>query len=84
MVRITAAEAQERLDSVLREAQRQPVEILRQGSRVAVLLSAEGYARLKARDRRVVLAGEFEEETVRLIRAAMPPSEASSFDAEVD
>lgn len=84
MFRITATEAQEKLDSVLREAQRQPVEILRQGDRVAVLLSADEYARLKPRDRRVVLAGELESETVRRIRAAKPPSEASSFDAEVD
>lgn len=84
MVLITATEAQQRLVSVLRDAQREPVGILSQGNMVAVLLSAKEFARLKARERRVVLAGEFAPETVSLIRAAEPPSEATKFDKEVD
>ena len=83
MVRFTATEAQRRFESVMRDAQREPVEIVDQGGLVVVLISAEEYARLVARERRVVLAGEFDPETVSLLEGAEPPPEARKFDGEV-
>ena len=84
MSQVKATHAQRRFGEVIREAQREPVEILSHGKSAAVLISAHEYARLKARDRRVVLAGDLDEETVRLLRAAEAPAEAAEFDHEVD
>ena len=50
--------------------------------RATVLISAEGYARLKRRDRRVVLAGEFSEEQMAAIRKAKVPREFDPLDQE--
>ena len=83
MPQIKATEAQRKFGQVLRDAQREPVEILSHGKSAAVLVSSHEYARLKARDRRVVLAGDFDEGTVRLLNAAEPPAEATDFDDEV-
>jgi hypothetical protein len=49
--------------------------------RATVLISAEGYARLKRRDRRVVLAGEFSEQ-MAAIRKAKVPREFDPLDQE--
>ena len=84
MSQVKATDAQRKFGQVLRDAQREPVEILSHGKPAAVLISPHEYARLKARDRRVVLAGEFDDETVRLLMAAEPPTEAVEFDHEVD
>jgi len=84
MSQVKATDVQRRFGQILREAQREPVEIFSHGKAAAVLLSSHEYARLKARDRRVVLAGEFDEETVRLIESAQAPAEAAEFDHEVD
>ena len=72
------------LTFLMREAQRAPVEILSHGKSSAILISTHEYARLKARDRRVVLTGDFDEETADLLQAAEPPTEAAEFDHEVD
>jgi len=84
MSQVKATDAQRKFGQVLRDAQREPVEILSHGKSAAVLISSHEYARLKARDRRVVLAGDFDEETVRLLQAAESPAEAVEFDHEVD
>jgi prevent-host-death family protein len=84
MTQIKATEAQRKFGQTLRNAQREPVEILSHGKPVAVLISCHEYARLKSRDRQVVLAGDFEEETVRLLQATQPPAEAAQFDHEAD
>ena len=84
MSQVKATYAQRRFGEMMREAQREPVEILSHGKSAAVLISAREYARLKARDRRVVLAGDFDEETVRLLQAAESLAEAAEFDYEVD
>ncbi len=83
MSQVKATDAQRRFGQILRDAQREPVEILSHGKSAAVLISSHEYDRLKARDRRVVLAGSFDEETIRLIESAEPPSEADKFDHEV-
>jgi len=84
MSQIKATDAQRRFGQVLRAAQREPVEILSHGSSAAVLISSHEYARLKALDRRVVLAGDFDEETIKQLRAVEAPAEAARFDHEVD
>lgn len=84
MSQVNSTDAQRKFGQLLRDAQREPVEILSHGKSAAVLISSHEYARLKARDRRVVLAGDFDEETVRLLQAAEPPAEAAEFDNEVD
>jgi prevent-host-death family protein len=45
---IEAAEAQARLDTILDEAQQQPIVICRQGRDVAALVSPADYERLRA------------------------------------
>ena len=84
MTQVKATDAQRKFGQVLRDAQREPVEILSHGKPAAVLISSHEYARLKAQDRRVVLAGDFDEETVRLLQASKPPAEAAEFDHEVN
>jgi prevent-host-death family protein len=84
MSQIKATDAQRKFGQILREAQREPVEILSHGKPAAVLVSSHEYARLKARDRRVVLAGDFDKETVRMLETAEPPAEAADFDHEAD
>ena len=77
MTQVKATNAQRKFGQVLRDAQREPVEILSHGKPAAVLISSHEYARLKAQDRRVVLAGDFDEETVRLLQATHPPAEGT-------
>lgn len=84
MSQVKATDAQRRFGQIMRDAQRQPVEILSHGKPAAVLVSAHEYARLKTRDRRVMLAGDFDEETIGLLQAAELPAEAAEFDHEVD
>ena len=84
MSQVKATQAQRRFGEMIREAQREPVEILSHGKPAVVLVSAHEYARLKALDRRVVLAGDFDQETVRLLRASEAPADAAEFDHEVD
>ena len=84
MFQVNAMDVQHKFDQVLRDAQREPVEILSHGKLAAVLVSAHEYARLKARDRRIVLAGDFDEATVRLLQRAEPSAEAAEFDHEVE
>jgi prevent-host-death family protein len=84
MSEVKATDAQRKFGQVLRDAQREPVEIFSHGKPAAVLISSHEYARLKARDRRVVLAGDLDEESIRLIKRAEAPSKASDFDNEVD
>jgi hypothetical protein len=50
--------------------------------RATVLILAEEYARLKRRDRRIVLAGEFSEEQMAAIRKAKVPREFDPLDQE--
>lgn len=84
MSQVKATDVQRRFGQFLRDSQREPVEIFSHGKPAAVLISSHEYERLKARSRRVVLAGSFDEETVRLIQAAEAPPEADEFNDEVE
>jgi PHD/YefM family antitoxin component YafN of YafNO toxin-antitoxin module len=60
-----------------------PVTITKNGRERTVLLSAQEYARLKRRDRRVVSAGELSERQVDAIRNARVPDRYTDLDKEL-
>ena len=71
MVRMTEAELQQGFRALADRARREPVTITTPDGRdELVVLSAEEYARLKRRDRRVGLTEELPEEWVEAVRNA--------------
>jgi prevent-host-death family protein len=60
-----------------------PVTITKNGRERTVLLSAQEYARLKRRDRRVIAAGELAERQVDAIRNARVPDQYADLDIEI-
>jgi PHD/YefM family antitoxin component YafN of YafNO toxin-antitoxin module len=80
MVRMTEAELQQGFRALADRARREPVTITTPDGRdELVVLSAEEYARLKRRDRRVGLT----EEWVEAVRNAKVPDEFAALDAEL-
>ena len=80
MVRMTEAELQQGFRALAERARREPVTITTPDGRDEfVVLSAEEYARLKRRDRRVGLT----EEWVEAVRNAKVPDEFAALDAEL-
>ena len=61
----------------------EPVTITKNGRDRLVVLSADEYARLKRRDRRVVRLEDFSEEEMALIAVAEVPAGHSHLDAEL-
>jgi prevent-host-death family protein len=84
MSQINSSELRQRFGQIMRDVQREPVEILSHGKPAAVLVSAHEYERLRVRARQVVLAGSFDDETVKRLQAAEAPPEAVEFDHEVE
>jgi prevent-host-death family protein len=82
-VRVTATEFQNAVGQFSDKALREPVTITKQGRDHLVLLSAEEYARMKRRDRKVGLAGAISEEMLAAVLAAKAPDAAAAFDHEV-
>ena len=94
MVRMTEAELQQGFRALADRARREPVTITTpdgttpagttpDGRDEFVVLSAEEYARLKRRDRRVGLTEELPEEWVEAVRNAKVPDEFAGLDAEL-
>ena len=89
MVRMTEAELQQGFRALADRARREPVTITTpdvatpDGRDEFVVLSAEEYARLKRRDRRVGLTEELPEEWVEAVRNAKVPDEFAALDAEL-
>ena len=84
MVRMTEAELQQGFRALADRARREPVTITTPDGRDEfVVLSAEEYARLKRRDRRVGLTEELPEEWVEAVRNAKVPDEFAALDAEL-
>ena len=80
MVRMTEAELQQGFRALADRARREPVTITTPDGRDEfVVLSAEEYARLKRRDRRVGLT----EEWIEAVRNAKVPDEFAALDAEL-
>jgi PHD/YefM family antitoxin component YafN of YafNO toxin-antitoxin module len=64
-------------------ALKEPVTITKNGRDRLVILSADEYARLKRRDRRVVRTGELSDEDLALIAKAEVPAEYAHLDEEL-
>lgn len=80
---MTEAELQRASAAVAERARREPVTITKDGRDDLVLLSAEEYARLKRRDRRVGLTEDLTEEWIEAVRSARVPDEFAALDAEL-
>jgi prevent-host-death family protein len=83
MIRMTEAELAGGLGALAEKARQEPVTITKDGRDDLVLLSAEEYARLKRRDRRVGLTEELSEEWIEAVRSAKVPDEFGALDVEL-
>ena len=72
-VTVSAAEFHRNVGVYQDIALTKPVKITKNGRERTVLLSAQEYARLKRRDRRVIAAGELAEHQIEAIRGARVP-----------
>jgi prevent-host-death family protein len=70
MVRVTSSEFQRSFGKLSDKALKEEVAITKQGRDHLVLMSADEYARLKRRDRKVGLAGELSDEWLDAVRDA--------------
>ena len=62
----------------------EPVTVTRDGHDHLVVISAEEYARLKRRDRRVLRTEELTEGEIQVISRAEPPAETAQLDRLLD
>jgi prevent-host-death family protein len=82
-VTVSAAEFHRNVGVYQDIALTKPVTITKNGRERTVLLSAQEYARLKRRDRRVIASGELSEHQVDAIRNARVPDEYADLDKEI-
>ena len=82
-VTVSAAEFHRNVGMYQDIALTKPVTITKNGRERTVLLSAQEYARLKRRDRRVVAAGELSEQQVDDTRNARVPDQYADLDKEI-
>jgi prevent-host-death family protein len=80
---VTAAEFHRNLGRYQDIALTKPVAITKNGRERTVLVSAEEYARLKRRDRQVVLPGELTDREIEAIRNAKVPDEYGYLNEEL-
>jgi prevent-host-death family protein len=81
-VTVSAAEFHRNVGVYQDIALTRPVTITKNGRERTVLLSAQEYARLKRRDRRVIPAGELSERQIEAIRNARVPDRHAKLDKE--
>jgi prevent-host-death family protein len=84
VVVVTAAEFHRNIGTYQDIALTKTVTITKNGRERTVLISAEEYARLKRRDRRVIAAGELSERQVAAVRDAKVPDQYVDLDREVE
>jgi hypothetical protein len=82
-MRVTTADFIKHYGSLADRALIEPVTVTKNGRDRLVVLSAEEYARLKRRDRRVIAAGELTEDEITLIAKAEVPAEHAHLDEEL-
>ena len=82
-MRVTTADFIKHYGSLADRALTEPVTITKNGRDRLVVLSAEEYARLKRRDRRVIAAGDLTEDEIALIAKAEVPTEHAHLDEEL-
>ena len=80
---VTAAEFHRNIGTYQDVALTKAVTITKNGRERTVLISAEEYARLKRRDRRVVSAGDLTEGQIAAIQAASVPDPHAQMDHEI-
>lgn len=81
-MRVSTADFIKNYGTIADKALQEPVTITKNGRDRLVMLSADEYARLKRRDRRVVALEDFTEEEMAKIAAAQIPGDAE-LDAEL-
>jgi hypothetical protein len=82
-MKVTTAEFIKNYGTLADKALTEPVTITKNGRDRLVMISADEYARLKRRDRRVVRLEDFSEEEIALIAQADVPAEQAHLDAEL-
>ena len=82
-VTVTAAEFHRNIGTYQDIALTKTVSITKNGRERTVLISAEEYARLKRRDRRVIAAGELSERQMAALRDANVPDRYADLDHEI-
>jgi PHD/YefM family antitoxin component YafN of YafNO toxin-antitoxin module len=82
-MKISTAEFIKNYGTLADKALFEPVIITKNGRDRLVVLSAEEYARLKRRDRRVVRLEDFTDDEMKLIAQADVPAEHSHLDNEL-
>jgi len=80
---VTSAEFHRNIGAYQDMALTKTVTITKNGRERTVLISAEEYARLKRRDRRVIAAGELSERQLAALRAAKVPDQYADLDQEL-
>lgn len=80
---VSAAEFQRNIGKYQDIALTKPVAITKNGRERTVLLSAEEYARLRRRDRRVLAAEELSEQQIDAVRKARVPEHFAELDKEL-
>jgi prevent-host-death family protein len=83
-VSLSAAEFHRNVGAYQDIALTRPVTITKNGRERTVLLSAQEYARLKRRDRRVIPVGELSQRQVDAIRNARIPDRYADLDKEIE
>lgn len=81
---LSAAEFHRNVGAYQDIALTRPVTITKNGRERTVLLSAQEYARLKRRDRRVIPVGELSQRQVDAIRNARIPDRYADLDKEIE
>ena len=82
-MKISTADFLKNYGTLADKALTEPVIITKNGRDRLVILSADEYARLKRRDRRVVRLEEFSDDEMALIAQAEVPAEYAHLDAEL-
>jgi PHD/YefM family antitoxin component YafN of YafNO toxin-antitoxin module len=82
-MKVSTAEFIKNYGMLADKALTEPVTITKNGRDRLVMISAEEYARLKRRDRRVILTGELSEEEIALIEKSEMPPGHEHLDAEL-
>ncbi len=82
--RVTASEFQQAFGVLSDKARHEPVVITQHGQDTLVVISAEEWARLSRRERRVGLTADLPDEWLEAVLAAEVPAEYAHLDAELD
>jgi prevent-host-death family protein len=83
IVTVTAAEFHRNIGTYQDIALTKTVTITKNGRERTVLISAEEYARLKRRDRRVISAGELTDRQIAALRETKVPDQHADLDREI-